>query len=88
MANINKSALAKLSGVSVSDIESVFSHIVASVSNGDEVSIPKFGKFISALQKGRTGTVPGTTKTYTTSDSRVPKFRPSSSFKEYIAYGA
>jgi len=88
MANINKKALSELSGVSVSDIESVFAHISLAIAKGDEVAIPKFGKFVTQMQKGKSGTVPGTTKTYTTSDKMVPKFKATSGLKDLIASGS
>lgn len=34
-----------------------------------------FGALKTALQKGKTGTVPGAEKTYTTEDKIVPKFK-------------
>ena len=88
MANINKKALSELSGVSVSDIESVFQQISVAIANGDEIAIPQFGKFVSVLQKGKSGTVPGTTKTYTTSDKMTPKFRPSTKLKQLLTSGS
>ena len=54
---------------------------------GTEVAIPGFGKFESVLQKGKSGKVPGTAKTYTTQDKRVPKFKASSAFKDLVAAG-
>jgi DNA-binding protein HU-beta len=53
----------------------------------EEVSLVGFGSFSSSLQKGKSGTVPGTTKTYSTSDKMVPKFKPSSNLKDSVASG-
>ncbi|HEX5671029.1 MAG TPA: HU family DNA-binding protein, partial [Sulfuricurvum sp.] len=39
----------------------------------------------ASLQKGKSGTVPGTTKKYTTSDKMVPKFKPGKSLKDSVA---
>ncbi len=53
----------------------------------DDVSLVGFGGFSAALQKGKSGTVPGTTKTYTTQDKMVPKFKPGKSLKDRVAAG-
>ncbi|MGZ5208075.1 MAG: HU family DNA-binding protein [Sulfuricurvum sp.] len=50
-----------------------------------EVSLVGFGNFAATLQKGKSGTVPGTTKTYTTEDKMVPKFKPGKSLKDSVA---
>lgn len=52
---------------------------------GNSVQISGLGKFSPALQKGKTGTVPGTTKSYTTQDKMVPKFKFAAPFKDAIA---
>ncbi|HQS67838.1 MAG TPA: HU family DNA-binding protein [Sulfuricurvum sp.] len=51
----------------------------------EEVSLVGFGSFAASLQKGKSGTVPGTTKKYTTSDKMVPKFKPGKSLKDSVA---
>jgi len=53
----------------------------------EDVSLVGFGGFNAALQKGKSGTVPGTTKTYTTQDKMVPKFKPGKSLKDRVAAG-
>ena len=68
-------------------LKAVAETIVNVVASGKEVNIPKFGKFVPALQKGKTGTIPGTDKTYTTQDRMVPKFKASSVFKDAVATG-
>ena len=57
-------------------VTAVFEMIKAAVADGNEVSIPKFGKFKSVA---RAGIIPGTTNKYSTT---IPKFKASSSFKE------
>ena len=37
--------------------------------------------------KGKTGKVPGTNKTYTTSDKMVPKFKAGKNLKERVEAG-
>jgi len=54
---------------------------------GNEVDLYGFGKFFTALQKGKTGKVPGTEKTYTTQDKIVPRFKASKVLKTAIAAG-
>jgi len=53
----------------------------------EDVTLVGFGSFSSALQKGKSGTVPGTDKTYTTKDKMVPKFKAGKGLKDRIAAG-
>lgn len=68
-------------------LEFLISKIKSEVLSGNEVNISGLGKFSKTLQKGRSGIVPGTDKSYTTSDKMVPKFRASSTFKALVAGG-
>lgn len=49
------------------------------------VELVGFGKFETVLQKGKEGTVPGTTKKYKTKDKFVPKFKAGKGFKDAVA---
>jgi len=51
----------------------------------EEVSLVGFGSFAASLQKGKSGKVPGTSKTYSTADKMVPKFKPGKSLKDSVA---
>ncbi len=53
----------------------------------EDVSLVGFGSFASALQKGKSGKVPGTNKTYTTQDKMVPKFKAGKGLKDRVAAG-
>jgi len=53
----------------------------------EDVSLVGFGSFVSALQKGKSGKVPGTDKTYTTQDKMVPKFKAGKGLKDRVAAG-
>ncbi len=53
----------------------------------EDVSLVGFGSFATALQKGKTGKVPGTDKTYTTQDKMVPKFKAGKGLKDRVAAG-
>jgi len=53
----------------------------------EEVSLVGFGNFAAALQKGKSGKVPGTDKTYTTQDKMVPKFKAGKGLKDRVAAG-
>ena len=53
----------------------------------EDVSLVGFGGFNAALQKGKSGTVPGTDKTYTTQDKMVPKFKAGKNLKDRVAAG-
>lgn len=63
--------------------ESVTEALVAK----DDVSLVGFGSFVATLQKGKSGKVPGTDKTYTTQDKMVPKFKAGKGLKDRIAAG-
>ncbi len=53
----------------------------------EDVTLVGFGSFAATLQKGKSGTVPGTDKTYTTQDKMVPKFKAGKSLKDSVASG-
>jgi DNA-binding protein HU-beta len=53
----------------------------------ESVSLVGFGSFEAVLQKGKSGKVPGTDKTYTTQDKMVPKFKAGKSLKDSVAAG-
>jgi len=55
--------------------------------NKEDVSLVGFGSFVSALQKGKSGKVPGTDKTYTTQDKMVPKFKAGKGLKDRVEAG-
>ena len=59
--------------------------ITIALVNKDKVSLVGFGTFEAKLQKGKSGKVPGTNKTYTTADKMTPKFKAGKSFKDSIA---
>lgn len=51
----------------------------------DSVNITDIGTFSTKVQKGKSGTLPGSTKTYSTQDKIVPKFSASSKLKEAVS---
>ncbi len=53
----------------------------------EDVSLVGFGNFVATLQKGKSGKVPGTDKTYTTQDKMVPKFKAGKGLKDRVAAG-
>ena len=53
----------------------------------EDVTLVGFGSFSSSLQKGKSGTVPGTDKSYTTKDKMVPKFKAGKGLKDRISAG-
>ena len=53
----------------------------------EDVSLVGFGSFSTNLQKGKSGKVPGTDKTYTTQDKMVPKFKAGKGLKDRVAAG-
>ena len=64
-------------------IDKLAATIIAGVQAGQTVDISRFGKFVPALQKGKSGTIAG--KAYTTQDKVVPKFKASKAFKDSVA---
>ena len=56
------------------------------LAEGDIVSLVGFGKFEAVLQKGKSGTVPGTDRTYQTEDKLAPKFYAGKGLKDKIIY--
>jgi DNA-binding protein HU-beta len=50
----------------------------------DEITLVGFGSFSAPLQKGKTGKVPGTDKTYITEDKNIPKFKPGKTLKDKV----
>lgn len=66
-------------------LEFVIDKVKTEVKAGNEVNISGLGKFISVLQKGKSGKVPGTGASYTSADKVVPKFKASAQFKALIA---
>jgi len=53
----------------------------------EDVTLVGFGSFSSSLQKGKSGTVPGTDKSYTTKDKMVPKFKAGKGLKDRVSAG-
>ena len=53
----------------------------------ESVSLVGFGSFEASLQKGKSGKVPGTNKTYTTQDKMVPKFKAGKGLKDRVLAG-
>ena len=52
---------------------------------GGDISLQGFGSFSVANVKERTGTVPGTNKTYTKPAHKAPKFKFSKALKDAVA---
>ena len=61
--------------------------VTAALVAKEEVALVGFGSFAASMQKGKSGKVPGTTKTYSTKDKMVPKFKPGKSLKDSVAAG-
>jgi len=66
-------------------VDKVFNTIEDKLSSGEQVSVHKFGTFCTSLLSGRSGTIPGSDKTYTTQAKMVPKFKASKNLKESVA---
>lgn len=68
-------------------INSFVKAVEKALSKKDTIELVGFGKFETALQKGKEGKIPGskTGATYKTSDKFVPKFKPGKSLKDLVA---
>ena len=66
-------------------LESVLSAIKKALVENQSVELTGFGKFENALQKGKEGKVPGTDRTYKTTDKFIPKFKPGKTLREEVA---
>jgi len=65
-------------------IDFVFDSITETLESGSEVTIPGFGKFSTATQKGREGTAPDGTK-WKSETKQVPKFKAATALKDTVA---
>ena len=61
--------------------------VTSALASKEEVSLVGFGIFESVHQKGKSGTVPGTDKTYVTEDKMAPKFKAGKTLKDSVAAG-
>ena len=68
-------------------IKAFTSAVTEALVKKEDVSLVGFGSFTAALQKGKSGKVPGTNKTYTTQDKMVPKFKAGKGLKDRVAAG-
>jgi len=68
-------------------VKSFTSAVEKVLAKRDSVTLVGFGTFITAFQKGRTGNIPGTDRTYTTEDKYVPKFKAGKILKEIVERG-
>jgi nucleoid DNA-binding protein len=65
-------------------IELVFSTIGEALVNGEEITVPGFGKFSVVVRKARTGLNPQTKKKINIPEKKAPKFSAAKSLKESI----
>ncbi|GAB76602.1 HU family DNA-binding protein [Austwickia chelonae] len=66
-------------------IEAVFDVIIREVAHGGKVGITGFGTFERADRAARTGRNPRTGQSVRIESTAVPKFRPGTAFKMYVA---
>ncbi|TLD96855.1 HU family DNA-binding protein [Helicobacter jaachi] len=66
-------------------VNSFVDAISKALSKKQSVELVGFGKFETAVQKAKSGKVPGSHKTYTTKEKSVPKFRPGKGLKDQVA---
>jgi len=68
-------------------IEAFTGAVTAALTKQDKVALVGFGTFGTRLQKGRSGTIPGTKDTYTTVDAMVPTFKAGATLKQAVKEG-
>ncbi|MBL0708530.1 MAG: HU family DNA-binding protein [Sulfurimonas sp.] len=61
--------------------------VTTALVNKEDVSLVGFGSFNTILQKGKSGKIPNTDKTYTTQDKMAPKFKAGKGLKDRVAAG-
>lgn len=66
-------------------VESLIDTIVRTVARGERVAISGFGTFEKAARAARTGRNPRTGDTVKIRKTSVPKFKPGTAFKAYVA---
>ncbi|MBW3085781.1 Integration host factor subunit alpha [Austwickia sp. TVS 96-490-7B] len=66
-------------------IEAIFDIIIREVARGGKVGITGFGTFERADRAARTGRNPRTGQSVRIESTAVPKFRPGTAFKMYVA---
>ena len=64
-------------------IQTIFQGIATELVSGSEVSIPGFGKFVSATQAAKSGVMAG--KAWTSEAKQVPKFKAAKALKDALA---
>lgn len=69
----------------VDAVEVIIDTIVRSVTKGERVAISGFGTFERVQRAARTGRNPRTGETVRIKKTSVPKFKPGTSFKAYVA---
>ena len=69
----------------VDALEAVVDTIIREVAKGGSVGITGFGTFEKVSRAARTGRNPRTGETVRIRKTSVPKFRPGTQFKEYVA---
>jgi DNA-binding protein HU-beta len=90
--DVNKSELLKVletklgsRKAAVDALEAVVDTIMREVATGGSVGITGFGTFEKVARAARTGRNPRTGETVRIRKTSVPKFRPGTQFKEYVA---
>ncbi len=63
-------------------IDFIFAQIADSLSSGSEVSLPGFGRFYTATQAAKSGTMHG--KAWTSEAKQIPKFKASTVLKSAV----
>lgn len=66
-------------------VNSFVEAVTTALTKKNSVELVGFGKFETAVQKAKSGKVPGTNKSYTTKEKAVPKFRPGKGLKDQVA---
>lgn len=65
-------------------VEATFATIADTMAEGEEVSIPNFGKFVAVTKAARECRNPQTGETFMSEEHMAPKFKPSSVLKEQV----
>lgn len=66
-------------------VDAFVAAVTAALAKNETIELVGFGKFETAVQKGKEGKIPGSNKSYKTKDKNVPKFKAGKSLKDVVA---
>lgn len=81
---MTKADLQQMTGISATDIDTIFNTIKNEVKNGNKVAIHGFGTFEMTQRAARTSRNPKTGESIQVPSKNAPRFKPSKTFKDLL----